>query len=448
VAVSRAHPPGPPRSILSTLTYRPARDPLAFFVELARKYGDFVQVRMGPEHAFLVNDPALIRDVLVTNQRHYHKGRALERSRRLLGEGLLTSEDPTHVKRRRLLQPAFHRDAIASYGFAMTEFADRARNRWQDGASVDVAQEMMRVTLGIVGKTLFDADVELHAKDVGAALTAVLDSFWTMLLPFSDVLEHLPVPVLRRSRRARARLDALIYGMIAERRKSPGNRGDLLSMLLQAQDDEDQGRGLTDAQVRDEAMTLFLAGHETTANALSWMWYLLSGAPQVEARMHDEIDSVLGGRLPVVSDIPRLAFVEQVITEAMRLYPPAWMIGRRAVGEQPLGDYMLPNRALVLMSPYVTQRDRRHFAEPDQFRPERWTPEFKAALAPFAYYPFGGGARRCIGESFAWMELVLVASTIAQRWSIRVDPAHQVVPHPVMTLRLKHGLKATVLKRP
>ena len=439
--------PGPSRSLLSLLSYRPARDTLAFFTSLARDYGDVVSVRMGPERAFLINDPTLIRDVLVTNQRHYHKGRALERSKPLLGNGLLTSEDADHVKRRRLLQPAFHKDAIVSYAIAMVEYADRARHRWEDGATVDVAQEMMRLTLGIVGKTLFDADVESHATDIGAALTDVLESFWTMMLPFADVLEHLPVPSLRRSRAARARLDRLMYGMIADRRKHPQHRGDLLSMLLLAQDEEEQGRRLTDVEVRDEAMTLFLAGHETTANALSWMWFLVSGAPGVEGRMHEEIDRVLGGRLPTIADIPNLAYTEQVITEAMRLYPPAWMIGRRAVGEQGLGDYVLPNRALVLVSPYVTQRDARHFSEPERFVPERWTTEFKASLQPFVYFPFGGGSRRCIGESFAWMELILVASTIAQRWTIRAQPGHPVVPQPLMTLRLKHGLRATIAAR-
>ena len=436
--------PGPPFSLFSTLQYRPARDPLAFFSNLHSRYGDVVSLRMGPERAFLISDPALIRDILVTNQRHYKKGRALERSKRLLGEGLLTSEDPTHLRQRRLIQPKFHREAIASYAAAMIEYADRARNRWEDGATVDIAQEMMRLTLGIVGKTLFDADVESQAQNIGAALTDVLDSFWTMMLPLGDLLEHLPVPTLRRARKARQRLDALIFGMIEERRNSASDRGDMLSMLLLARDEEEGGRRLTDQQVRDEAMTLFLAGHETTANALAWTWYLVSGAPDVELRMHEEIDSVVGGRLPGLGDIANLPYLEQVLTESMRMYPPAWMIGRRALGDQPLGDYVLPNGALVLVSPYVTQRDARWFPEPERFRPERWTPEFKSSLQPFAYFPFGGGARRCIGESFAWMELMLVAATIAQRWRIRVDPAHPPVPQPVMTLRMRHGLTAVL----
>jgi cytochrome P450 len=235
--------------------------------------------------------------------------------------------------------------------------------------------------------------------------------------------------------------------MIAERRRNPSDRGDLLSMLLMAQDEEEDGGGMTDRQVRDEAMTIFLAGHETTANALAWTWYLLSVSPEVEERVHEEVDRVLGGRTPTIADLPHLTYVEQVITESMRLYPPAWIIGRRAIEDYPVQDYIVPARGIVVISPYVLQRDARFFNQPDQFIPERWTPEFKACLPPFAYFPFGGGSRRCIGESFAWMELVLVASTISQRWRLRQVPGHPVVPQPVVTLSLKYGLKMTLERR-
>jgi cytochrome P450 len=433
--------PGPPRSIRLLFVYGPGRDPIAFFTKLWKTHGDFVHLRMAGEHVFLVNDPGAIRDILVTDQRFFMKGRGLDRAKRLLGEGLLTSEGAVHVRQRRLMQPAFHRDRIASYGAVMTEYADRLQRSWTDGATIDASQDMARLTLGIVGKTLFDADVEAQAKDVGRALAAVMESFWMLMLPFPDLLERLPIPALRRSRAARETLDAIVYGMIAERRRSPGDRGDLLSMLMMAQDEEAGGRGMTDRQVRDEAMTIFLAGHETTANALAWTWYLLSQSPEAEARLHEEIDRVLGGRLPTLADIPALPYAEQVVTESMRLYPPAWIIGRRALEEYALGDYIIPARGVVVMSPYLTHRDARHFPEPDRFLPDRWTPEFKAALPPFAYYPFGGGARRCIGESFAWMELVLVLSTIAQRWRLRLAPDQKVVPQPVVTLRVKNGLK-------
>ena len=449
VKTETASPPGPRRSLLSSILYRPGRDPLAFFTGLARTYGDIAYLRTGGEHLYLINDPALVRDVLVTNQRHFIKGRGLQRAKRLLGEGLLTSEGAVHVRQRRLIQPAFHRDRILSYATVMTDYADRVRRRWCDGETIDAAQEMMRLTLGIVGKTLFDKDIESQAREVGSALTDVMASFWMQMLPFYDLLEHLPVPALRRSQAARAKLDAIIYSIIAERRQAMRDHGDLLSMLLSAKDDEEEGdgRGMSDTQVHDEAMTIFLAGHETTANALSWTWHLLGGAPDVEAKLHEEIDRVLQRRRPTAADLPSLTFAEQVVTEAIRLYPPAWIIGRRAIDDYPLGPYVAPKGSLIIMSPYVLHRDPRFFPEPDRFRPDRWTPEFKATLPPFAYVPFGGGARRCIGESFAWMELVLVLTTIAGWWKLVPVPGHSVVPQAVITLRMKHGLKMTARTR-
>jgi cytochrome P450 len=427
--------------------YGPGRNPLSFFSSLAQTHGDVSHVHTAGEHLFLLNHPHLVKDVLVTNQRNFLKGRGLERARRVLGQGLLTSEGALHLRQRHLMQPAFHRDRISSYASLMTEYADRVQRGWQHGATIDAAQEMNRLTLLIVGKTLFDADVEAHAKHVGTALTAVMGSFWMTMLPFFDLLEHLPLPAFRRSKKARTELDAIIYSMIEERRQNPSDRGDLLSMLLMAQDEEADGARMTDQQVRDEAMTIFLAGHETTANALAWTWYLLSGAPDVEARLHEEVDRVLGGRLPLLADLPNLPFVEQVVTESMRLYPPAWIIGRRAIQDYSVRQYTVPARGIVVMSPYLIQRDARFFVEPDSFRPDRWTPELKASLTPYAYFPFGGGARRCIGESFAWMELVFVMSTLAQRWRMRLVPNHPVVPQPVVTLRMKHGVKMTLERR-
>jgi cytochrome P450 len=436
--------PGPKSSPLGQLIYRPGRDPLAFFTHLARTYGDIVGFRMGGERLVLVNSPQHIKDILVTNNRVFTKGRGLQRSKRLLGEGLLTSEDPTHLRQRRLMQPAFHRERIAAYGETMVAYAERQRDRWRDGDTVDVAQDMMRLTLAIAGKTLFDLDVDAQAGEVRDALNAVMDSFWLTMLPFADVLEKLPVPPLRRAKAARARLDSIIYSMIAERRANPhGDRGDLLSMLLAAQDEE-SGARMTDRQVRDEAMTIFLAGHETTANALTWTWYLVSTAPEVEARLHAEVGGVLGGRLPTVADIGALSYVERVVTESMRLYPPAWIIGRRARQDYPIGEFVVPARSILAMSPYVLQRDARYFPDPERFNPDRWTPEFRAALPPFAYFPFGGGPRRCIGDQFAWMELVLVVATIAQRWRLALVPGHPVEPQALVTLRTKHGMRMTV----
>ncbi|HMB82268.1 MAG TPA: cytochrome P450, partial [Vicinamibacterales bacterium] len=373
-AVSAVTAPGPRLSLVASLVYRPGgANPLDFFTNLARTYGDVSSYRMAGEQLFLVNDPRLVRDILVTHNRNFTKSRGLERSKRLLGQGLLTSEGAMHLRQRRLMQPAFHRDRISGFGNLMVGYADRMRNSWTDGVTLDVSREMNRLTLSIVGKTLFDVDVDQQAAAVGEALTAVMESFWMMMLPFSELLERLPVPKLRRARMARARLDAIIYGMIADRRASGRDHGDLLSMLLTAQD-EDEGGGMTDQQVRDEAMTIFLAGHETTANALMWMWYLLSSAPDVEAKLHAEVDRVLQGRLPGLGDLASLQYVERVVTEAMRLYPPAWIIGRRAIDDYQLGDYVAPARSILVMSPYLMQRDPRFYTNPGRFDPDRWTP--------------------------------------------------------------------------
>jgi len=439
--------PGPKLSLIGSLIYRPGGgNPLEFFQGLARTYGDISSYRMAGEQLFLINEPRLIRDILVTHHRNFTKSRGLERAKRLLGQGLLTSEGAMHLRQRRLMQPAFHRDRIAAFADVMTGYGDRLRQSWSDGATLDISREMNRLTLSIVGKTLFDVDVESQAAAVGDALTAVMESFWLMMLPFADTLERLPVPKLRRARMARARLDAIIYRMIADRRASGGDHGDLLSMLLAAQD-EDDGGVMTDQQVRDEAMTIFLAGHETTANALMWTWYLLSGAPEVEAKLHSAIDGALQGRLPSLRDLPALDYVERVVTEAMRLYPPAWIIGRRAINAYQIGDYLAPARSILITSPYIMHRDARFYADPERFDPDRWTPEFRAGLPKFAYFPFGGGPRQCIGESFAWMELILLVATIGQQWRLRLVPGHPVVPQPLVTLRARHGMRMTVERR-
>lgn len=437
-------PPGPRRPLVGSLV-APGRDPLALFTRLARTYGDIVRLRTLGEEMFLVSHPDLVKDVLVTGSRFFRKSRGLERAKKLLGEGLLTSEGASHLRQRRLIQPAFHRERIAAYGEAMAAIAERRQSHWRDGATLDLSTEMMRLTLAIVARTLFDVDVERQADDIGVALTEVLESFWLLLLPFADFVELLPVPAIRRAQRARARLDRLIYDLIDARRRAPGDRGDLLSMLLAASDDE--AGGMSDRQVRDEAMTLLLAGHETTANALAWTWWLLGQSPEDERRLHEEVDRVLGGRLPAPADAPALAWTERVVTESMRLYPPAWMVGRRAVEPYRLGDYRLPARSIVVMSQWVVHRDPRFFDRPDRFEPARWTPAFRAALPPFAYFPFGGGPRRCIGEPFAWMELVLLVATMARRWRFVASPGDTVTTQPLVTLRARNGIKMTARRR-
>jgi cytochrome P450 len=323
----------------------------------------------------------------------------------------------------------------------------RCRDRWQPGATLDISDEMMRLTLSVVGKTLFSADGESEAPEIGEALTTVIKMFRMLMMPFSEYLDKLPLPSIRRFEKARDRLDQTIYGLIRERRKSGEDSGDLLSMLLLAQDEEAGGGSMTDTQVRDEALTLFLAGHETTANALTWTWYLLSQNPQAEARLHQELDSVLAGRAPSMADLPNLRYTEMVFAEAMRLYPPAWAIGRMSKEPFELGGVAIAAKSICILSPYVTQHDARWFPDPERFDPERWTAEARDARPKFSYFPFGGGARVCIGERFAWMEGVLLLATLAQKWKLRLDPNQRVATLPLITLRTKYGMKMLIESR-
>ncbi|MBA4122454.1 MAG: cytochrome P450 [Acidobacteria bacterium] len=423
------------------------RNPTEFLQTLA-KLGDVTFFKMGGQSAYLVNHPDLARDLLVAGAHKFIKGRALQRAKTLLGEGLLTSEGESHLRQRRMIQPAFHREKIKSYAEAMTDFAAQMANDWQDGEVRDVDREMMHLTLQIVGKTLFSANVEDDASKVGEALTTLIKMFSYLLLPFSEILEKLPIPHARRFNRAKETLDAVIYEIINERRKSGEDKGDLLSMLLLAQD-EDDGGGMTDRQVRDECLTLFLAGHETTANALVWTFYCLSQNPESEAKLHEELDRVLqNGRAPTVEDLPNLKYTESVLAESMRLFPPAWVLGRLAIEEHEIKSYKIPKGALVLASMYVLQRDARFWTDAEIFKPERWeTQSIKEAGQKFIYFPFGAGVRRCVGEQFAWMEGILLLATLARKWKLSLTPEQKIGLQPMMTLRPKFGMKMRIQKR-
>ena len=419
------------------------RRPLEFLPALAQRYGDAAGFRIGPQPIVLASHPDAIRDVLITNARQFHKGRGLERAKVLLGEGLLTSEGDFHLRQRRLAQPAFHRARVTGYGDVMASYADRRAQTWRDGSTRDISAEMAAYTLAVVGKTLFDADIEHDAPEIGSALSSAIAFFNVTVLPFGEYLMKLPLPAARRFRRGREVLDAMIYRIIAERRAASHDRGDLLSMLLLAQDTEGDGGGMSDLQLRDELLTIFLAGHETTANALTWAFYLLAKHPSVEARLHDELnglgDSPLGAK-----DVERLPFTRAVIAETLRLYPPAWIVGRRAMSEYQLGQFTLPARTIVLMSQWVVHRDPRWWADPSAFTPDRWLPG-GSALNPerpkFSYFPFGAGTRVCIGEQFAWMEATLALAVFARSWRMRLAPDQRVVPQPIVTLRAKGGMR-------
>jgi cytochrome P450 len=420
------------------------KNPPQFLQGLARDHGDLVHYRLGPQDIYLVSNPDWIKDILVTNQTNFTKSRFLERAKALLGEGLLTSEGEFHRRQRRLVQPAFHRDRLIGYASAMVECTARTRQEWSNGAQLDMSREMMRLTLSVVAKTLFSADVTTEADNIGAALTQVMVLFDIVMMPFSEWIEKLRLPSFRRFEKARDFLDQTIFGIITERRASKEDKGDLLSMLLLAQD-EDGITGMSDRQIRDEALTLFLAGHETTANALMWSWYLLSQNPAAAAKFYDEVDRVLAGRLPTFNDLSDLKYTEGVFAEAMRLYPPAWAVGRRVKNEYTIGQYTVPPRSILLMSPYVVHRDPRWFPSPDQFKPERWMePDDRPK---FSYFPFGGGMRVCIGERFAWMEGVLLLATVAQKWRFKLVPGHPVATSALITLRAKHGMKMVAEER-
>lgn len=423
------------------------KHPPEFLRSVAQQHGDFARLVLANQDMYLISNPEWIRDIFITHQANFRKSRMLERSRILLGDGLLTSEGAFHTRQRRLVQPAFHRQRLAGYGASMTECALQTRDQWRSGEIYDIAREMNRLTLAVVSKTLFSADVSSEADQIGAAINEVLGLFDMVLLPFSRFLEKLPLPFIRRFERARDLLDRIIYRMIAERRESKQDTGDLLSMLLLAQDEEGSGGGMTDKQVRDEALTLFLAGHETTANALTWTWYLLSRNPEAEGKFHDEIDRVLDGRVPTIDDLPKLKYVEMVFSESLRLYPPAWGIGRRAIEPYHVGGYIIPPSAVIMMSPFVVHRDPRWFPDPEKFNPERFLPEAAAARPKFSYFPFGGGARVCIGERFAWMEGALLLATLAQKWRLRLVPGHPVETRALITLRARHGMRMTVESR-
>lgn len=444
-------PPSPPIGWFGGHFFRFRRNPTKFLQDAA-KLGDVVLMSMGGKPMYFLNHPDFVREVFSVNNAKFEKGRALKRSKRLLGEGLLTSESDFHLRQRRMIQPAFHRQRIAGYAASMVEYGERMADKWQNGATYDVSREMMHLTLQIVGKTLFSANVEDEADEVGAALTAIVEMFDYLLLPFSEILEKLPlIPLVKKFDRAKATMDGVIYRIIEERRKTGEDKGDLLTMLLEARDIEGDGTGMSDKQLRDEALTLFLAGHETTANALTWTWYLLSQNAEAEAKLHEEIDRVLAeNRPPTFEDYASLKYTEAVIAESMRLYPPAWAIGRMAMEDYEIGGYQIPQKSLLLFSPFVAHRDVRFWAEPDKFLPERWLAaenSIKEAGQKYIYFPFGGGVRRCIGEQFAWTEGVLLLATLARKWKLRLVPSQKVELNPLVTLRPKYGMKMITSQR-
>ncbi|AGA29067.1 cytochrome P450 [Singulisphaera acidiphila] len=439
-------PPGPKGNWLTGSLPAFRRDRLGFLTECAQTYGDVVAFRLGPRKMMLVNHPDLVEEVLVTNNRHYIKHFALRMTEKTLGNGLLTSESDFWRRQRRLAQPAFHRERIAGHAEVMVAFTERMLQTWSSGQVRDVQEAMMRLTLEIIAKTLFDADVSAESAALSAAMETTLRSFTERVNHLVSLPDFIPTPGNLRLARAVKRLDAIIFEMIARRRASGEDRGDLLSMLLNAQD-ENNGDRMTDRQLRDEAMTLFMAGHETTANTLTWAWYLLAQHPEVEARLHEELDQVLGDRAPTLADLPRLSFTEHVITESLRVHPTVWLLGREAIVPTVVGRYPVPVGMTVYMSQWVVHRDPRFFEDPESFRPERWQDGLMKRIPRYAYFPFGGGPRICIGNSFAMMEAVLLLATIARRFRLGLEPGTKAKLLPTMTLRADGGIPMVLSSR-
>ena len=430
-------------------------NPILLFEHL-RRYGRAAHYRILFRDVVLLNDPADIREVLIDKAASFGKDRTQKRMKILLGEGLITSDGEAHRRGRRIAAPAFHRQRIQRHASKIVELAEGLSRAWQPGQPIDIAEEMMHLALKITARTLFDTAVTAEIQIINEQVNIIMDLYnYLVAMPRAELLLDSPLPAMRRFRHAKARLDEVVDLMIERRRSETSTeggleeRGDLLSMLLAARDDQaenDQAEGnglsLSADEARDQVLTLFLAGYETVANLLAWTWFLLGQNPLAEERLHDELELVLAGRGPTLEDMPRLEYTAMVLAESMRLYPPAWAMGREVLEDVSIGPYRLPKGAMVFFSQYIVQRDPRWFPHPERFAPERFTAEAKAARPRFAYFPFGGGGRQCIGESFAWMEATLALATIAQRWRLALVPGQNIEPQPKITLRPKNSIRA------
>jgi cytochrome P450 len=442
---SQAVLPGPSGRFLLGSLQDFNRDTLKFLLE-QRQYGDITQFRFGPFPVIVVNHPDYVHDVLVAQADKYYKATSTKQILGpVVGNGLFTSDGDFWKRQRRLVQPAFHTKRIGAYGKVMVDYAADLANVWQKGGVRAIDQDMTNLTMRIIAKTLFDADVTHEAPEVGKAIRDAAALIEESFRQIFTLPVWLPTPHNRKMRAATDRLDSLIQKFIDDRRASGEDKGDFLSLLLSAHDEDDSV--MTDKQVRDEAMTLFGAGHETTAVTLMWVWYALSQRPEVEAKLHEELERVLAGRLPTLEDLPQLVYTEKIIKEAMRIYPPAWATTREPHSEVKLGGHTLKRGKNVILNIYGIHHDPRFYADPERFDPERFSPENEKNIPKYAYIPFGGGPRVCIGNAFSLMESRLLLATLAQRFHLSVAPNFTVVPDRQFTLRPKYGLQMVVTER-
>jgi cytochrome P450 len=445
------YPPGPRDWFFGlTIGLRSLREPLAFLQEMAREYGDVAYVHAGPFHSYVINHPTLIREVLVTKGKSFHKWEAQKRVfRKIDGNGLINSEGDFWLRQRRLIQKAFQHGRLAHYAETAVELTRRRLDAWTTGAAINLDREMSELALEIAGETLFGADLSEQAAWLGETAEALRETFIREFLAPVRLPDWLPLPSKRRMRRAIHRLDAFITGIIQDRRASGEDKGDLLSMLLLAVDEQGDGTGMTDRQARDEAVTLFNAGHDSTSAALAWTCYFIARYPGVQERLRNELEAVLGGRAATFEDLPRLAFADMVVKESLRIYPPtSALFTRRALTEVEIGGYQLARGSLVAISPYVTQRDPRWFPEPERFDPDRFGADRARDIPEYAYFPFGAGPHVCVGNTFAMMEITLVVSTLVQRFHLELAPGQEnIAPELKVSLRPKGGVWVKPIER-
>jgi cytochrome P450 len=459
-------PPGLRRS-LPFYAFKPwvkLGSPILLFEHLLKTYGNIACYRFMGTPIVFINDPDYIREILINQASSFVKERTVRRMKVLLGEGLITSDDPIHMRQRKIAAPAFHRQRINAYADQIVACADNQRSAWRSGQEIDIAAASMTLSLEIVARTLFNTEVTDDIRSINDEVNTIMGLYnFIVAFPKIESVLHLPIPGIMKFRRSKRRLDAVVDRLIHEHRESAArgepDKGDLLSMLLaskyEGEDGASQG-GMSDEQVRDEVLTIFLAGYETVANGLAWTWYLLSQNPEAEAKLHAELDAVLGTgaagsenaqRLPTLADYSALRYTEQVFAESMRLYPPAWAMGRMSTRPVVLGPYRIQPGAHFFFSQYILGRDPQYFPDPLRFDPDRFTPEKKAARPKFAYFPFGGGSRQCIGESFAWMEGVFSIATIAQRWRMSYMDAAPPEVQAKITLRPRGPLHMKLVAR-
>ena len=431
-------------------------NPILLFEHL-RRYGRAAHYRILFTDVVLLNDPSDISEVLIDKAACFGKDRTQKRMKILLGEGLITADGESHRRARRVAAPAFHRRRIERYATQIVELAASMRQQWQDGVEFNIAREMMRLALQITARTLFDMEVTSEIHEINDQVNIIMDLYhFLVTLPCAELLLNSPLSQMRRFRAAKQRLDDIVYGMILARRREVDaasadseSRADLLSMLVAARDEEAEGDGrrLSVEELRDQVLTLFLAGFETVANALTWTWLLLAQNPEAEDRLHAELDAALGNHLPALEDMQRLEYTRMVLSESMRLYPPAWAMGREVLQDVAVGPYHLRQGTMVFFSQYIVHRDPRWFSDPERFSPERFAPAARASRPRFAYFPFGGGSRQCIGESFAWMEATLALATLAQRWRVQLVAGQKIELQPKITLRPKNGIRVRMCVR-